>query len=264
MTADTRTASVERRRSRIVERVRTYGAVTISELALDLGVSDMTIRRDADALAHTGEVVRLHGALRGPDSAISSTFEYTQRTTRSAEQKARIGAAAARDIDPHDTLVIDAGTTALQVAVSLPESFVGTIITHSIPVIGFAEQRPLVKAIVLGGEVYRPSRALVGSAGTTEAAGLRAATFFLGAAAVDARGVYASVDVERGLKEALMDISDRVVLVVDSSKLAASAPVRLCGWDRIDVIVTDDDPGAELLETLHRNAVECLIAAPQP
>jgi DeoR/GlpR family transcriptional regulator of sugar metabolism len=163
---------------------------------------------------------------------------------------------------PDDVIAIDAGTTAFQVAQALPDDFFGTVVTHSIPVLDFLLDRPATKTIALGGDVFRPSRALVGSSAVDCARRLRVRTFYLGAAAVDTRGIYASADVERLVKRTLMEIADRTVLIIDHSKFDVKAPVFLCDWDRLDTVVSDRAPPEHILQQLSEKHVRMLIPAP--
>jgi DeoR/GlpR family transcriptional regulator of sugar metabolism len=102
----------------------------------------------------------------------------------------------------------------------------------------------------LGGELLPESQAFVGPRTVEAVAGLRVQTLFLGAAAVDERGIYVSTDNERPTKLALMSIADHVVLLVDASKFSASAPVHLCGWDDISAVVSDAPPPDEIVQRL--------------
>lgn len=238
------------RRAGILNALKESGFLTLSDLADRLGVSEMTIRRDARLLHERGEAIASRGALRvaaGQAGRIpASETDYLHRVRQCAPAKERIGALAAADVRPDDILALDAGTTAFQLARALPEDFTGTVVTHSIPVIDLLADRPEVTTIALGGELHAPSRALVGSATVEQASGLRVKTFFLGAAAVDQRGVYASADVERQVKTTLMGIADRIVLLIDCSKFELTAPVWLCGWERIHEFISDQPPPASI------------------
>jgi DeoR family fructose operon transcriptional repressor len=89
---------------------------------------------------------------------------------------------------------------------------------------------------------------------------LRLRTFFLGAAAVDARGVYVAADVERPTKRALIAIADRVVLLADHKKFLEPAPVLLAPLNELSAIVTDTAPQAAIAEQLRRAGVEIHVA----
>lgn len=251
------------RRAAILDRLRSTGYLTISEVADHLGVSEMTARRDVKRMDEDGEVLSVRGGLRLPPDDTSGS-EYTWRASADTEAKAAVGTAAVECVRPDDVIAVDAGTTAFQLAAHLPPSFAGTVVTHSVPVIDLMMDRPEVKAIALGGDVYRPSRALVGSATLEVARGLRVRTFYLGAAAVDERGIYAAADVERNVKHTLMDIADRVVLLIDHHKFGATAPVLLCGWERLAAVVTDQTPPPAIAERLERDGVELVLPGDTP
>ncbi|SDH73134.1 DeoR/GlpR family DNA-binding transcription regulator [Propionivibrio dicarboxylicus] len=250
------------RRAAIIDQLRATGFVTIGELAALLGVSEMTIRRDAQRLHEKGQAIALRGALRLPmpeTSTDPTVSEYQRRAAAARSAKTVVGQLAAKDIQPNDVIAIDAGTTAMQVAKALPEDFSGSVVTHSIPVINHLFELPLAKTIVLGGDLYRPSRAFVGSVTVDNAKRLRVRTFYMGAAAVDDRGIYTSVDVERLVKQTLMEIADRVVLVIDHRKFDVTAPVFLCGWDRLSAVVSDHEPPPSISAFLKQQCVQLLI-----
>jgi DeoR/GlpR family transcriptional regulator of sugar metabolism len=242
------------RRAGILGALQETGFLTISELAERLGVSEMTIRRDARLLDRRGEAIASRGALRLPTTAPSadpeSDDDYLHRARSAAAAKEVIGRLAADDVRDDDVIAIDAGTTAFELARALPAGFTGTVVTHSIPVIDLLAGRPQIKTIALGGDVHPPSRALVGSWTVDSANRLRVRTFYLGAAAVDERGIYAAADVERQVKTTLMGIADRVVLLLDRRKFEATAPVLLCDWDEIDLLICDERPPAAITPLL--------------
>lgn len=238
--------SAPRRRRWILERLRESGFISVASLTRDLRVSDMTVRRDLRKLEDRGEVRVVHGGvslLHGPmhDPA------FVGRTGLQATAKQAIAQAAYALVDHTDTLAIDAGTTTYALAKALPLDFAGTVITHSVPVIQMLLTRGRVRVVGLGGDLLHESQAFAGQMTVDAARGLRVGTLFLGAAAVDERGVYVATDNERPTKLALIDIADRVVLLADHSKFSAAAPVLLCPLDRIDVLVTDRPvpPGTE-------------------
>ena len=250
------------RRAAILDRLHETGFVAITDIAERLGVSEMTARRDARRLHEDGKAVAVHGGLRlrVPETdGDNSAPEYNGRETARNAAKRAVGRAAARCVLADDVIAIDAGTTTVQLAKALPPEFHGTVITHSLPVVNLLLDQPAVTVIALGGDLHRPSRALVGSATVEVAERYRVRTFYLGAAAVDERGVYASADVERLVKLALMDIADRVVLLIDHAKFAARAPVFLCDWDRLSVVVTDRQPPAAISDRLQTEGIDVML-----
>lgn len=255
------------RRAAIMDQLRAMGFATIGELAALLGVSEMTIRRDAQRLHAEGLAIALRGTLRLPMPGAAtgiSAVEYQRRATAARSAKVIVGQLAAADIQPNDVIAIDAGTTALQVAKALPADFSGSVVTHSIPVINHLFDLPLVKSIALGGDLYRPSRALVGSVTVDNTKRFRVRTFYMGAAAVDDRGIYVSVDVERFVKQTLMEIADRVILVIDHRKFDVTAPVFLCGWEHLTAVVSDHEPPSQISTFLKQRNIQLLVPSQSP
>lgn len=252
-----RYGSAPDRRRRIVELVEESVFRSVAELAEHLGVSDMTIRRDLRALEEQGVVRSVHGG-----ALIPSGSGFGARVGVERRAKQAIARRAVADLDDDVAVAIDAGTTALEVAVALPEAFTGTVVTHSVPVIAHLLDRPRVAVLALGGQLLHDSQALVGAHGVTVAADLRVRRLYLGVAAMDERGVYVAADAELATKQALLDIADEVVLVADHTKFQRSAPVLLTDHGRIDVLVTDRPPAPSLADRLGRSGVEVRLADP--
>ena len=250
------------RRAAILERLHATGFDSIADISERLGVSEMTARRDARRLDEDGEAVAVHGGLRlrlPETDRDHDAPEYDGRESARNAAKRAVGRAAAQCVRPDDVIAIDAGTTTVQLARALPAAFHGTVITHSLPVINHLLDKPAVTVIALGGDLHRPSRALVGSATIEMAQRYRVRTLYLGAAAVDERGVYALGDVERLVKLELMNIADRVVLLIDQDKFSARAPVFLCSWDRLAAVVTDRQPPLEIAKRLQSEGIEFVL-----
>ncbi|MBB3664239.1 MULTISPECIES: DeoR/GlpR family DNA-binding transcription regulator [Prauserella salsuginis group] len=228
------------RRGVILEQLHTAGFLAISDLSKQLGVSDMTVRRDVRRLERDGKVRVVHGGVSLPPADQPPAFEGRVRARHEAKQ--RIGAHAAGLLAGSDTIAVDAGTTPYELALALPDDFAGSVVSHSVPVLQRMLSLPAARTVALGGDLNHDSQAFVGPITVDTAAQLRVKTFFLGAAAVDERGVYVATDRERPTKLALMDIADRVVLLADHSKFDAAAAVLLCPLSRLDTVVTDRRP----------------------
>jgi DeoR/GlpR family transcriptional regulator of sugar metabolism len=226
-----------------MRQLRSAGHCTISELAEQLQVSEMTVRRDLRQMETDDQIRLVHGGASLPPGGADSA-RFTSRAEANDRAKQQIGQSAAGLIGLRDTVAIDAGTTAYQLALALPDQFAGCVVTHSVPVIQHMLSRPSVRVVGLGGDLYHASQAFVGPTTVDIASSLRVRTVFLGAAALDDRGVYCAADVERPAKQALMAIADHVVLLVDHDKFATSAPVLLCRYDDVGTLVTDRSPPA--------------------
>ncbi len=240
------------RQAWILSTLRAVGFLSVADLARQLGVSQMTIRRDLHSLQATGRVRPVHGgASLAPRELRRAAFaegEYTEAQERVARHAAGL-------VGCRDTVAIDAGPTGLAIARALPASFAGCVITHSMPTLAFLARERAGRVVALGGE-YLPARAaFVGP--TTEAAVLqhRTRTFFVSPPAVDSRGLYAQSAAEAGVQRRLMDIADEVVLVVTHEAFQTSAPALVGPLDRLTAVVCDRRPPAGLEAALGRVGV---------
>nr|WP_246220629.1 DeoR/GlpR family DNA-binding transcription regulator [Phytoactinopolyspora mesophila] len=243
------------RRENILSRLRAAGFLSVSALAEDLGVSDMTIRRDLRRLASDGEVRIVHGGASLPHPTLR-TSEFVSRARAHAEEKRMIAHRAVELIGPSDTIAIDAGTTTYDVVHELPDEFSGCVVSHSVPVLQALLARPEPRVVGLGGDLFRSSQAFVGPLTESAAAGLRVRVFFLGAAGVDEKGVYVEADIERPTKLALIEAADVVVLLADRSKFEHPATVRLCGLEQLDRVITDQEPPERIRQALATAGVD--------
>ena len=240
-----------------MDRLQLDGFAGTAVLARDMAVSEMTVRRDLMQLHEQGAVLLVRGGAALPMSARSS---FGARQAANADSKRRIAAHAVAWIDAADAIALDAGTTCYALAEVLPTEFTGCVVTCSVPGVQYLMERSGVRVIALGGELHKPSRACTGPLAVENARTLRVRTVFLGAAALDGRGVYVEADLERPTKLALMAISDRVVLLADSSKFGRSAPILLCPLSALDVLITDVAPAEQLHTALDHARVQLEVA----
>jgi DeoR/GlpR family transcriptional regulator of sugar metabolism len=250
---DLRYEAAAERRGRIVSMLRSVGFVSITDLARDLSVSHMTIRRDLRTLEDTGHVRVVHGgASLDPGALRGSVFPH-EAHTRAQE---RLAGWATGLVGATDTIAIDAGPTAYALARALPEDFSGCVITHSMPVLQLlAERAGAIRMVALGGELLADRRAFVGP--TTEAAldQLRARTFFLSPYAIDSRGTYARSPAEARVERCLMEIADEVVVVSTREAFGRSAPARVAPLARLTALVAGRCVPPDVASALERAAV---------
>lgn len=250
------------RRHRILGALHKDGFLSVRTLAAELGVSDMTVRRDLRRLEEKGEVRVVHGGASLPHGTLR-TPDFVARAEQSAIAKRRLAAAAAGLISPGDTVAIDAGTTAYALATEIlesPEKAPDCVVTHSVPVLQLLLGNARQRVVVLGGDLSAESQAMVGPLSVHAAAQLRVRTFFVGAAALDERGVYVGTDLERPTKLALMEAADRIVVLVDATKFDRSAPVLLTGLEHVHTVVTDAAPSAAIARRLAESGIDLLVA----
>lgn len=239
------------RRGRILQLLRQQGHVSVRALGFELAVSDMTIRRDLKQLADEDELILVHGGASLPPG-VSANPAFATRALSHSEGKKSIGATAAGMVHSRDTVGIDAGTTALEVVKELPIDFSGNIVTHSVPVLAHVLTRPKVRVFAIGGELFHDNQALIGPSAAETVSNLRLRYLMLGVSSIDANGVYVRSELELGVKRALIDAADEVVLLCDSSKQYASGTVRVCDLGKIDTVVMEVAPEPHVASALKR------------
>jgi DeoR/GlpR family transcriptional regulator of sugar metabolism len=243
------------RRQEILRAVRN-GTAHVSDLAESFGVSEMTVRRDLGALARDGKLERVHGG------AVDAGAEpgFSQIEVERFDIKDRLGRAAAAMVQDGMTVMIDIGTSTLQMARHLHGRNV-TVITTSLAVLEELLPDPEIELVLPGGTVRRNYRSLVGVVAEDSLRQLRADIAFLGTSAVDSElGVWDTTMVEVPIKRLMLANSDSVVLLADAEKFSRSGVVRICGPESLDHIVTDAPVPHTSRATLAAASIEVTVA----
>ena len=249
------------RRARMLSIVEVQGFSSTVELMAALGVSDMTVRRDAQKLSAEGRVRIVHGGVSVlPASDLQGSGQYEDRASRMAISKRAIGRSAASLVEAGQTLAIDAGTTTLELVRTLPSDMPVSVVTHSASVVAEMLNRSATHLIALGGELHRETLSFDGPHISQIISELQVDVFFLAASGVGPRGVYCANDFDAVTKRALIKIANRVVLLIDSSKFQNSAMVRVCDLNEVDQIIVDDGITDADVSLFRQAEVDVLIA----
>lgn len=228
------------RRRALLSLIEDMGFCTITELATALNVSEMTVRRDIAKLAATNASLRVvHGGISSVPVGQSAGTDYQMRAQTHPAAKIAVAATAVGLMRPGSTIALDSGTTAIRIAEALPDNYPLNVVTQSLSVANALMPKENVEITVLGGTLVRTLQACVGSATIASIAGLRVDTYFLSATSIDQRGVLSGNDYDAATKRELIEASDTVVLVSDSSKFDLSSRFRVCPLERIGTLVTD-------------------------
>lgn len=209
------------RKHLILARLAADGQILAKALAAELGTSEDTIRRDLRELAQEGKLQRVHGGALPASAAMAN---LTVRAEVSADDKVALGRAGAAMVQPGQLVLLDGGTTALQVARHLAPDLRATIVTHSPTVAVALAQHPHLEIIVLGGRLYRHSMVNVGTAVIEAAARYRADLFFMGVTGVHPEAGLSTGDSEEAdVKRALSARAAETVVLASSEKLMAAS-----------------------------------------
>ncbi len=244
----------------VSEAVQATGRVHVGDLAARMGVSEMTVRRDFEALEERGVLTRVHG---GAISNVSRSYEpgFAARRLEHTEAKRRIGAATAALLRDGETLILDAGTTTLEVARALPSDRRLRILALSLHVADAVADLPNVTLMIPGGVVRKHERSFIGGMTISTFANLQFDSVVLTSGGVDATAGVTEYEFDDSeTKIAALKSARRIIVVADSSKLGAVAFVRLCPIEDVDLVVTDSAAPPEIVQALRDQDVEVLIA----
>ncbi len=249
----------EERRLQIVEQVSTRPLVRADELAERFGVSIETVRRDLDALQREGLVRRVYGGVTG---VAARTLEppFDQRSRLHADRKAAMARLAASLIAPPDTLILDIGTSVVELARQLPPEFRGLVLTNSL-LVAAVVQREGVEVHVSGGRIRHGDLACSGSHAEAFFAEYFADKAFLGSGGVHPQaGLTDYYPDEVRSRQVILDHAAELYVLADSSKLGQVAIRRVCGLDRLTAVITDDRVAPDVARALEREGVRLLVA----
>jgi DeoR/GlpR family transcriptional regulator of sugar metabolism len=244
------------RQAKILDSLRTDGEVSVELLAGRFGVSASTIRRDLNSLSSDGLLRRVRGG--GSVEADRVPFSESRRV-RSAEKEA-VAERAASLVDDGDVVLIDIGTTTALLARHLRGRRL-TVVTSSLAVIDELRDDDDVELIVLGGAVRKTYHSMVGVLTEQALAQIRASVCFMGTSGIRSDGTISdTTGMEVPVKHAMIESSNRVVVLADSSKFPGIGLLDVCGPERFSTVVTNPDADAPTLEVLRSAGVEVLTA----
>lgn len=242
------------RRSAILQKLREDSSVSVSQLSKQFGVSEVTIRKDLRILKERKLLIRVHGgAIKGASIAAAEESEQNVnfKSLVHAREKEAIGRAASAHIKDGDTIMIDSGTTALEVARHLDRFHDLTIITNSINAMIEALKYKRFRVLLVGGSVRESSMSMVGSLAESNLKLFYCDKLFLGvdSFSVDAGLSTPSIE-EASTNQVMISRAREVIAVFDSSKINKRALAFIAMPDRINTVITDKNLPASVANQL--------------
>lgn len=235
------TRDTSRRRQEISTLVRERGSVQVTSLAERYGVSMQTIRKDLHFLTKKGIAERSYGGAISAD-AVNVVAEPPIETKRATniDEKARIGALAAAMVMPGDSVVLDSGTTTLQIAHHLPDDEDITVLTNDLDILCALARKERIRVVMLGGTLRRRNRAFYGAQTESALSDLHVDKLFLGVDGFDIeRGITTHFEPEAMLNRKMAKAARQVIAVTDRSKFGKVCLHRILNVEEIDDLVTD-------------------------
>ena len=248
------------RRETILQQLTRKGAVQVTELVQEFGVSAVTIRNDLSALEAQGLASRSHGGAtltRTPPPEQS----IRQKDAINQEQKDRIGALAATLVQEGDNIIIDSGTTTISLARHLRDANNVTVMTNGLNIAWELADSAGVELILTGGLLRKQSLSIQGSQAEATLQAYNFDKLFLGVDGFDLQfGVTTHHEAEASLNHKMVERAKKIIVLTDASKFGRVSLHRIVQLDRIHTVITDASISQEYREGLQKLGIELLIA----
>jgi len=246
------------RQKRIIETLKTDGAVWVSKLSHELGVTEETVRRDLEKLEKQEALVRTHGgAIPVGDSNREMSLE--KRKNLNADIKEKLAKEAVKHIVPGDVVFLDASTTTFYIARELKHLKDITVITNSIRIISELAGISTLKVICVGGYVSN-NQSFVGTLACNyiNENCYTNKVFFSSRGITKSGGILDSNEQEWAVKQCMIKNSEKKFFLCDKSKIERIGFVKLAAFDEIDYFITEKDFDKDLESILSETEVKVL------
>lgn len=251
---------LEERHQTILNLLDEQGSVSVTDLVTRFNVSEMTIRRDLDFLERRGYLRRVHGGAI-TDRGRSYEPSFLTRAAVNQELKERIGKAAAELVNPGDSLILDVGTTTLEIARHLADKNELTIITPCFQIASVLAGNSNIRLILTGGILRPKELSMYGPLAERVFNDYFVDKLFLGAAGVDFTAGLTEFNLEDTLvKHAMLRSAKQVILTVDSSKFNRVAFTAIAPLKVVHTIVTDTDLEPAIVSRLKKENISVILA----
>lgn len=249
------------RRSDILNLLTDKGQVFVDELSQKFEVSEVTIRNDLDQLEQKNLLVRARGGAMKVEGMVGIDYGIDKKDKINLEQKVRIGQRASQLIKDSEVIIIDSGTTTAEMAKNIGNIKDMTVITNALNIANILSGNLAINLIVPGGFMRKNSFSLVGPMAEKSLRNFNVDKLFLGVDGLDTKhGLFTPNLEEAHLNMVMIDISNEVILLSDSSKFNKRSFAFICDIDKIDVVITDDGIKSDDRKRLEDAGIEVVIA----
>lgn len=233
------------------------GFVSIAHLGLQFNVSEMTIRRDLDELERQGLIQRTYGGAM-PNEPAFYEMSFKAKYFQNAEEKQRIGIAAAGLIQEGQTILIDSGTTTDLIIRNLENNHI-TVITNALNIVSEAMKHPEIEVMVAGGMLRKGLNYMIGPQTNDFMKTIRADMVFLGVEGVDVRAGFTVPDlINADNKRAMIKASQSVVVVTDHSKLGRISSSSIIPLNQANLLITGKEADQKIVQELCKH-IEVMV-----
>lgn len=252
------------RRHKIVELLMENKAITVKYLCDILETSEATIRRDLSTLESEGKLERTHGGAVLTDDTIKLNYEesFYQKESKFSSKKSKIAQKAFEFLKENDTIILDSGTTTLELARLIGESTIEiTVITNATTVSRLISNNPNVELMVVGGKVRLNTLATVGSIAVETLRRFKVDKTFLAVNGVTLESGLTTPDLEEAeVKKTMLLSGVERFLLVDHSKFKKVAMCQIAPISMVDYIITDQDTDEKIIHQFRSNDIKIIQA----
>lgn len=214
--------------------------VNTIDLALELNISEDTIRRDFNELNNKGLINKVYGGAFLVKDKSSNIFDIT---IINEDKKIIVGQKALSFLSEGQVIIMTGGTTNLSFCKLIPIDFSATIYTYSLPIAMQLSQHPNIELIFIGGKLQKKAMVTVGIDVVQVLSKIKADVCFIGVSSLDVNQGLTEMGYEVSIvKKEMINASDKVIVLATSDKINGKMPHKVCGLDRIDAIVTELNP----------------------
>lgn len=250
----------EERQQQILTEARSQGRVEVARLAVDLDVTQETVRRDLDRLERQGLLRRVHGGAI-PTGRLDFEPGLNQRDATASSEKSRMARAVVPLLPKRGTVLLDAGTSTARLAAILPEDGDVTVVTNALPVATALANRSGVTVHLVGGRVRGQTLSTVDTWAVDTLNGLNVDVAVLGTNGISVeRGLTTPDPSEAGVKAAMVAAGRRVIVLADSTKYGNDQFARFAALADVDVVVTDAGLGEAAQDRIRAAGPEVIVA----
>lgn len=227
----------QERKEYLLKLLAEQGRIEAKTVAASLKLSEDTIRRDLRELAAAGKLQRVHGGAL-PSSPAEADLSVRQGIA--SQSKQQVGRTAAALIQPGEVVIVDGGTTAMQLIKHLPQNQQNTVITHSPTIAAALEHHLSITVVMIGGTLFRHSMVNVGAAAIDAMSHIRADTFFMGVTGIDVDAGLSTGDLEEAhIKKALSQRAADTIVMASKEKLNVASPFVVMPLQHASGVVLD-------------------------
>lgn len=256
----TKRLTVERRKQ-ILNKLNENGQVFVHELSAEFNVSEVTIRNDLELFESKNLLIRSRGGAMKHENSVSTDFQISDKDKINYPEKIKIGKKAAELVKEGETIILDSGTTTMEIAKNLDLKNSINVITNAFNIANQLINFKNINIIVPGGTMRKNSHSLVGPLAEKSLRNFYVDKVFIGVDGLDASmGAFTPNIEEASLNQVMIDISKEVILVADSSKLQRKSLAFICPLNKIDTVITDENISKEDVRQLQDANIEVIIA----